>query len=307
MASDTRIGWIGLGRIGTPMADRLIEAGHCVTVYNRTKAKIAQWRAEHADVVDAPAELAGCDIVFVTVSGPPDVLAVTTGAGGLFTGNGGGGDRIVVDCSTVSPQSSAEVREAAEKAGWQFLAAPISGNPEVVAAGNACIVASGPRDTFDRANPLLQTIARTAVYAGEDEVARLAKLGHNLLLGLITQSLAEVVALMDKAGVSRQAFFDFIGNTVLSSTFITAKAKPIISRDYQPPTFTTTLLRKDFDLGLAQAHELNVPMPLASATRELIQSCIGLGHGEDDFAALYELQALVSRLPSRNGEANSDV
>ncbi|WP_020499058.1 NAD(P)-dependent oxidoreductase [Sciscionella marina] len=298
-SSRPHIGWIGLGRMGTRMADRLIDAGHTIAAYNRTPSKIAQWRTDHVNPVGTPAELADCEVVFITVSGPADLLAVTTGPGGLFSGGGTGPDRTIVDCSTVSPQASAETRDAAEQAGWNFVAAPISGNPDVVAAGGACVVASGPRESFDRVSTLLETIARAAVYAGQGEVARLAKLGHNLLLGLITQSLGEVLALMDKAGIEREAFFEFLGNTVLSSKFITAKSGPLISRDYQPPTFTTTLLRKDFDLGLEQARELGVPLPLAAVTRELIQSCIGLGHGQDDFSALYELQALVSDLPAR--------
>ncbi|GAA3527395.1 NAD(P)-dependent oxidoreductase [Amycolatopsis ultiminotia] len=293
-----RIGWIGLGRMGTRMADRLIDAGHTISACNRTKSKLAQWRTDHVVPVDTPADLADCDVVFITVSGPADLLAVTTGPDGLLSRDGTGENRTVVDCSTVSPEVSAETRHAAEEAGWSFLAAPISGNPDVVAAGGACVVASGPRASFERVSALLEEIARAAVYAGDGEVARLAKLGHNLLLGLITQSLAEVLALMDKAGIEREDFFAFLGHTVLSSTFITAKSGPLIRRDYQPPTFTTTLLRKDFDLGLDQARELGVPLPLAAATRELIQSCIGLGHGQDDFAALYELQALVSGLPA---------
>lgn len=298
----TRIGWIGLGRMGTRLADRLIEAGHPVTAYNRTASRIQRWRPGRVEVAATPAGLDRHDVVFVTVSGSADLLAVTTGPDGLFSRSDTGGGRVLVDCSTVSPEASARTRRAATAAGWGFLAAPVSGNPDVVAAGDACIVASGPRETFDRVSVLLERLARTAVYAGEGEVARLAKLGHNLLLGLTTQALAEVLSLMDRAGIRRDAFFDFLGATVLSSAFIAAKSGPLIARDYRPPTFTTTLLRKDFDLALAQARDLGVPLPLAAATREIVQACIGLGHGEDDFAALYELQALLAGLPARDDE-----
>ena len=281
---DVRVGWIGTGRMGSVLATRLLRAGYDVAVYNRTRAKAAALGEAGATVVDDLAGLAGRDIVFIMVSSSPDFAAV---AADVLRTNP---PAILIDCSTVSADVSARVRADAAAAGSALLAAPVSGNPGAVAAGNATLVVSGPHDAFARAEPLLRTLGKAVTYVGDGELARLVKLCHNVFLGVVIQSLAEITVLADKAGVSRTAFLDFLNSSVLGSTFTRYKAHALIELDFTP-TFTTTLLRKDFDLGLAAARELEVPMPLAALAHHLIQASIGAGHAEQDFATLILEQA----------------
>ncbi|MCW2883348.1 MAG: hypothetical protein QOE54_4948 [Streptosporangiaceae bacterium] len=277
------LGWIGTGRMGYAMAARLLKAGHPVSVYNRTRAKAEPLAALGAVIVDSPAELADRDIVFTMVSASADFAQVTTGEGGVL--QEGRSPRILVDCSTVSSEVSAQVRAEAAKLGTSLLVAPVSGNAKVVKAGKLSLVASGPRETFDEVRDLLETVARAATYAGEGEVARLVKLAHNIFLGVVTQSLAEITVLAEKGGVERAAFLEFLNDSVMGSVFTRYKTPAFVNLDFTP-TFTPVLLRKDFDLGLAAARELEVPMPVAALTHQIVQHAVGRGHREEDFAAL---------------------
>lgn len=288
------LGWLGTGRMGSAMVGRLLDAGHPVRVWNRTRSKARPLADRGAVVVDSVAELAGCDIVFVMVSTSADLRQVLLGEGGLLTAD----DRrvgVVVDCSTVSAETSAEVRATAAARGVDFLAAPVSGNPHVVAEGGACLVASGGQDAYDRVRPYLATIGRTVVHAGPDEQSRLVKLCHNLYLGMMVESLVEVVTLAEKGGVERAAFLEFLNGTVLASDWVRKRTPDLVDRNWQP-TFTTELLRKDFDLGLGAARASEVPMPVASLVHQLIQVAIGRGHRDDDFLAMYEVQAAAAAL-----------
>jgi 3-hydroxyisobutyrate dehydrogenase-like beta-hydroxyacid dehydrogenase len=289
----TTVGWLGTGRMGAAMAARLVDAGSDVTVWNRTTAKTTPLVERGATSVATIHELATCDIVFIMVSTPADLEEVVIGPDGLLTASAV--PAVIVDCSTVSVDTSATIRAAAVAAGVAFLAAPISGNPHVVAAGGSCIVASGPVAAFDAAKPFLDQIAKVAVYAGEAEQSRLVKLCTNLYLGMMVQALVEVTSLAEKGGTDRAAFLDFLNNTVLASDWVRRRTPDLIMRDWTP-TFTTELLRKDFDLGLGSARALEVPMPIGSAVYQLIQSAIGVGLGKDDFLSLYDQQARVAGL-----------
>lgn len=209
----TRVGWIGAGRMGSALAELLLAAGYDVAVWNRTRAKAEELQAHGAGVVDRPAELADRDIVFTMVSASADLEAVTTGPDGLFAG--GNGPTILVDSSTVSTEASAAVRVVASKVGSQMLAAPVSGNPKVVSSAQATLAVSGPRAAFDKAEPVLRALGRGVTYVGEEEVARLVKICHNVFLGVVIQSLAEITVLAEKGGVSRAAFLEFLNNLSL--------------------------------------------------------------------------------------------
>ncbi|HZX93707.1 MAG TPA: NAD-binding protein, partial [Myxococcales bacterium] len=178
------------------------------------------------------------------------------------------------------------------------LAAPVSGNGKVVKAGRLSLVVSGSRAAFDEALPYLEALGEGVSYVGEGELARTVKICHNVFLGVIAQSLAEITVLAEKAGVPRHAFLDFINKSVLGSTFTRYKTPAFVNLDFAP-TFTPVLLRKDLDLGLAAARSLEVPMPLAAAVREIVQGLIGNGYVDCDFAALLELEAKAAHLPLR--------
>ena len=259
------IGWIGAGRMGAAMVRRLSAAGYDVAVHNRTRAKA---EALGVTVVDRPVDLADRDIVFTMVAASADLEQVTSGEHGLLT-DPDVAPRVVIDSSTVSEEASAAVRVAARKRGSELLAAPVSGNPKVVAAGKLTLAVSGPKPVFDEVEPVLLALGRGVTYVGEDEVARLVKIAHNVFLGVVIQSLAEITVLAEKGGVSRAAFLEFLNDSVLGSAFTRYKSPALVNLDFTP-TFTMPLLRKDFDLGLAAARSLEAPMPIASATAQLV-------------------------------------
>jgi 3-hydroxyisobutyrate dehydrogenase-like beta-hydroxyacid dehydrogenase len=287
-AATPSVGWIGTGRMGYQLALRLLDAGYDVSAYNRTGAKAEPLAEFGAKIVDEPADLADRDVVCVMVSADKDLEAVISGPGGLLTGE----DRpkIIIDSSTVSAEASARVRGVVEDAGAQFVAAPVSGNPKVIGAGKLTVAASGPRPAFDEVEPLLAAWGHGVTYVGEGEAARLVKIAHNVFLGVVIQSLAEITVLAERGGVSRSAFLEFLNESVLGSTFSRYKSPALVNLDFHP-TFTSVLLRKDLQLGLAAGRDLGVPMPLAAATDMLIAQVIGAGHTEDDFATLVLEQA----------------
>jgi len=288
-----KIGWIGAGRMGFSMAARMLDAGCDLAIYNRTRAKAEPLAASGATVVDSPAELADRDIVFTMVSGPADLLEVVTGSRGLLSTSGT--PQLLVDCSSVSEEGSFEVRTALNDRGCAMLSAPVSGNAKVVAAGMLTLVASGPDDAFAVARPYLELLGRGVTYVGEGELARMVKICHNVLLGVVTQCLAEITVLAEKGGVPRHALLDFINNSVMGSVFSRYKSPAFVNLDWTP-TFTPTLLRKDLDLGLAAGERLGVPMAVAQATRNLVEALISEGHTDCDFGILLEQQALASGL-----------
>ena len=289
-----RVGWIGAGRMGAAMASRLARAGEDVTVWNRTRAK-AEALIEHGcAVADTIGDLRGHDVVFTMVSTPADLEQVLTGEGGLLADP----DQVpgcVVDCSTVSTESSAAMRAACAERGVDFLASPVSGNGKVVRAGGLSLVVSGPEGTWLKVAPLLAHLGKGATYVGEGENARLAKIAHNLMLGVVTQCLSEITVLAEKGGMERAAFLEFLNNSVMGSVFTRYKSPAFVNLDYTP-TFTPILLRKDFDLGFAAAHELDVPMPVCAATAAAVQGTVSSGRVEEDFAILLDQQAMLSGL-----------
>lgn len=277
------IGWIGAGRMGTQLVQRLLDAGYDVAVYNRTASKVQPLVDAGASHVARPVDLADRDIVFSMVSADKDLEAVLLGPDGLLTGETG--PRIVADVSTVSVATSEKVRAAAAEKGTQFLATPVSGNPAVIAAGKLTVAVSGPRAVFDEVEPVLQVFGRGVTYVGEGEVARLVKIAHNVFLGVVTQSLAEITVLAQKGGVSREAFLTFLNDSVMGSVFTGYKTPAFVNLDFTA-SFTMPLLQKDFDLGLDAAYRLGAPMPVASVTRQIIAQEVGAGNTELDFATL---------------------
>ncbi len=288
------LGWVGTGRMGFPMAGRLAKAGGALAVYNRTRAKAEPLTEYGATIVGRPADLADRDVVFTMVSTSDDLLDVTLGQHGVLSRDGRA-PKVLIDCSTVSEEASAKLRAAAAERGTQMLAAPVSGNGKVVKAGKLSLVVSGPKEAYDMALPWLEALGTGVSYVGEGDLARIIKICHNVFLGIVIQSLAELTVLAEKTGVPRHAFLDFINKSVMGSVFTRYKTPALVKLDFTP-TFTPVLLRKDMDLGLAAARSQNVPMPVAVAAREAIQALIGNGYLNEDFARLITLQARNSGL-----------
>jgi 3-hydroxyisobutyrate dehydrogenase-like beta-hydroxyacid dehydrogenase len=293
-AADTTFGWVGVGRMGRALVTRLLDAGQDVAVYNRTRSKVLDLESAGATIVDSPADLASRDIVFTMVAGSADVEEVILGPHGLLSREDAHPE-LIVDSTTISPAASEAIREQAMRHGTAMLAAPVSGNPKVAAAGRLTIVASGPPEAWERARPYLELLCRSVSYCGEGERARLVKICHNLMLGVVAQCLAEITVLAEKGGVSRADFLAFLNDSVMGSTFTRYKSPAYVNLDFSP-TFTPELLLKDFHLGAEAARALDVAMPLAAATEQIVQSLEGLKGNEVDFAALLELAAEASRL-----------
>ncbi|HEX7081813.1 MAG TPA: NAD(P)-dependent oxidoreductase [Gammaproteobacteria bacterium] len=289
-----KIGWIGAGgRMGFVMAERLLEAGCDVAVYNRTRSKVEPLAERGAELAESPRDLGDRDIVFTTVSASNDLVDVTIGADGVL--RGARRPKLLIDCSSVSEEASAEVRAEAARHGTAMLAAPVSGNAKVVRAGKLTIVASGPRAAFETAEPYLAMLGRGAVYVGEGELARMVKICHNLLLGAVAQSLAEITVLAEKGGVSRHDFLRFINDSVMGSMFTRYKTPALVNLDMKP-TFTPVLLRKDLDLGLEAGRRLGVPLPVTEVTRDIVNRAVEAGRVDCDFAILLVEQAKASGL-----------
>jgi 3-hydroxyisobutyrate dehydrogenase-like beta-hydroxyacid dehydrogenase len=283
------IGWIGTGRMGFALASRLLEHGCDLSVYNRTRAKSEPLAARGARLVDRPADLSDRDIVLTSVAGSNDFAEVMTGPHGLLA-NGSRVPSIVIDTSTVSMDASQAIRGTAERLGSALLAAPVSGNPKVARAGKLSLAVSGPRSAFEQALPYLQMLGKSVTYVGDGEAARLVKICHNLILGVVTQILAETTVLAERGGIARADYLEFINGSVMGSIFSRYKTPAFVNLDFTP-TFTGHLLRKDFELGLDAARQLNVPVPVAAITHQVVVSLIGQGLGDVDFAALLELEA----------------
>jgi 3-hydroxyisobutyrate dehydrogenase len=283
-----KLGWIGTGRMGFEMAARLAKGGADIAVWNRTRAKAEPLAKYGAKVVDSLPELAARDIVFCMVSTWDDVKSVMQQ---LLAGSQK--PKMVVESSSISLEGSAELRKMLRAKGIEYLAAPVSGNAKVIKAGKLTIVASGPKKAYEQARPFLDMLGTGSSYVGEGELSRIAKICHNVMLGVVIQNLCEITILAQKAGMPRHAFLDFLNKSVMGSMFTRYKTPALVNLDFHV-TFTPKLLRKDLDLGLDAGRSLEVPMPLTSITRDLLQQMIGHGMTEEDFSTLLLMQAKAS-------------
>ena len=304
MTATHSLGWIGMGRMGFPMAERLLKAGHAVSIWNRTRAKAEPLVAKGGTIVERPHDLATCDIVFSMVSTGKDLEQVYFGKNGLIASGLGPRPKILIDCSSIGVEQSEAIAARLKALGCEFVRAPVSGNGKCVKAGKLSSVVSGSQPAFDQVQPYLAKIAVAGVsYVGEGELARVCKIAHNVFLGVVIQNLAEITILAQKAGVPRHAFLDFMNASVMGSTFTKYKSNALVNLDWTT-TFTPALLRKDLDLGLLAARQLDVAMPVTAATREALQAHVGAaslqpdpaGYLEKDFAALLETVALAAGL-----------
>ena len=310
MAGNTqRIGWIGMGRMGYPMAERLLKAGNDVSIWNRTRAKAEPLARIGGKVVDRLADLKSVDVLFSIVATGPDVQDVLYGKDGVAAGSGRM-PPVVVDCSTIAVEESAVIRNKLEELGADFVASPVSGNAKVIKAGQLSAVVSGVEAACKIAMPLIEVFAPRGVsYVGEGELARVCKIAHNVMLGVVIENLIEITLLTNKMGVPRHAFLAFLNNGVMGSMFTRYKSPALVNLDWTT-TFTPELMRKDLDLGLELGREMDVPMPVTAATREVLQSHFGAAmlqknpqdYLQKDFAALAETMALAAgmKLVSEN-------
>src|SRR5580700_9621026 len=288
-----KIGWIGMGRMGFPMAERLLKAGYDVSIWNRTRTKAEPLAKLGGKVVGRPSDLANVDVLFAIVSTGKDLEEVYFGPDGVGTANKV--PSIFVDCSTIAVEESAAIRKRLGERGARFVCCPVSGNAKVINAGKLSAVASGPEGAFRTVEPMIKAFAPRGVsYVGDGELARICKIAHNVMLGVVIENLIEITLL---------------NNSVMGSMFTAYKSPALVNLDWAT-TFTPELLRKDLDLGLDLGREMDVPLPVTAATREMLQAHFGVAtlkadpdaYLAKDFAALMETMALAAgmKLESEN-------
>jgi 3-hydroxyisobutyrate dehydrogenase-like beta-hydroxyacid dehydrogenase len=268
--------------MGTAMAERLLDAGYELLVYNRTPEKAGALAERRAAVAKTVAELVEeVDVVLTSLANDEafeDVAASVVAAARPGT--------VFVDTSTVSPAVSARVASLAETASVRYLRAPVSGNPTVVRAGNLSFIVSGEQETLVHIEPVLRAIGPTIHHVGEAEQARVVKLAINLMIAGLAQLMSEALVLGEAAGVSRASLLEGMGNSAVGAPFVKYKTEPLLRDDFSA-TFTTALMEKDVDLVLAVAEEVGVELPLAGELKALLLSAIEAGYAEDDFMSLF--------------------
>jgi len=285
------VGLIGLGNMGTAIAERLLEGGYELLVYNRTPGKANALAARGAVVAESSADLAAqVDVVLTSLANDEALEAVAAEVVGAARP-----DTVLVDMSTVSPALSARVASLAEAASVAYLRAPVSGNPTVVRAGSLSLIVSGPPETFARVEPLLRAIGPTVHHVGDGEQARVVKLAINLMIAGLAQLMSEALVLGEAAGVSRDDLLEVMATSAAGAPFVKYKTEPLLRDDFSA-TFTTALMEKDIDLILDAAEEAGVQLPVASEMKALLRATIEVGYADQDFMALFlHLQSLSGR------------
>lgn len=292
MTHSPTIGWIGLGKMGLPIAARLAGAGYDVAGFDRDQQRIADAWERGVKPAATLSDAAGCDIVITSL--PDDeALAAVAGSGGLFDAMRQG--VILVETSTVSPVISAEVAQAAAQRGVAYLRAPVSGNAAIAHTGNLTCFVSGPRQAFDSFLPIARHFTRAQKYLGEAEEARFAKLSVNLMIAVSAAMMGESIVLARKGNLAWQDILDVLTNSAVGSPMVHYKAKSLETRDFGS-TFSCRQMAKDLDLIIDAGHAAEMAMPLATLTREAYGALIGRGEGEADFISTVRLAEWLAGL-----------
>jgi len=290
----TNLGYIGLGVMGGRMAKRLLDAGHTVTGYNRTKAKAQwlldagmQWGETPRAVVEAS------DVIFSMVTNTKAVLAVTGGAEGVIAGLGPG--KIYVDMSTVSPATSRELAAQVAVKGAHMLDAPVSGSVETLESGKLSIMVGGDQAVFERVKPILLDIGPKANYVGGNGLAVAMKIATNLSLAVQMLAFSEGVLLAEKSGIKRETAVEVLLNSVIASPMVKYRG-PFVLGMPDEAWFNVKMMQKDLNLAQELGQQLDVPLPTTAATNEMLTAARGMGMAEEDFAIIFEVLARMSGL-----------
>jgi 3-hydroxyisobutyrate dehydrogenase-like beta-hydroxyacid dehydrogenase len=286
-----KVGFIGLGNMGQPMARNLRAAGHELAVYNRSRDKAESLRQQGARVADSPADAArGAEVVFTMLSDDAAVEGVVFGEAGLLSGLGQGA--LHVSSSTLSVGLSERLTEAHAKAGQRYVSAPVFGRPEAAEAKQLWVVASGPQADVARCRPLLEALGRGLTVLGEKaSQANVVKLTGNFLIASMTEALGEAFALTRKSGIEPPVFLELFQSVFARSPIFERYAVLIAGAQYEPAGFKLRLGLKDVRLALEAAGAAEVPMPLASLLRDHFLEGVARGMGERDWSALGALAA----------------
>lgn len=283
------VGFIGLGDMGQAIVPRLLEAGHRVTGWNRTKEKAEPLLKRGMLWADSPRQLAsGGDVVFSIVTDSAAVKALALGENGIISGLRK--DGVYLDMSTIDPEASRAVGAEFSKAGLTMMDAPISGTTLTIGQGKASVMVGGDRATFDRVQPVLLAIGPKVTYVGAQGLAVQLKVALNMTLVIEVIGFCEGVALAEKGGVPREVAVDAMLKSVVASPVISYRAPLILEGHISDATYgDVNLQQKDMLLALTLGRRMGVPVPLGAAANEMLNACRGLGLDHHDFVTVYEV------------------
>lgn len=290
------LGYIGLGVMGGRMAKRLLDAGHKVTGYNRTKSK-AKWLIEAgmgwADTPGAVVDAA--DVIFSMVTNTKAVLAVTGGSDGVLARLKPG--KIYIDMSTVSPAASRELAAKVSGKGAKMLDAPVSGSVETLEMGKLSIMVAGDEAVFEQVKPILLDIGPKATYVGENGLAVTMKIATNLSLAVQMLAFSEGVLLAEKSGIKRETAVEVLVNSVIASPMVKYRG-PFVLGMPDEAWFNINMMQKDLNLAQELGQQLDVPLPTTAATNEFLTAARGMGLAEEDFAIIFDVLASMAGIKS---------
>jgi 3-hydroxyisobutyrate dehydrogenase-like beta-hydroxyacid dehydrogenase len=288
------LGFVGLGVMGSRMVKRLLDAGHTVIGYNRTKSK-AQWLLDAgmkwADTPRAVAQTA--EITFSMVTNTEALKAIALGPAGLLAGLGLG--KIYIDMSTVSPAASREIASQVAAKGAQMLDAPVSGSVSTLEEGKLSIMVGGDRAACERARPILEAIGPKVTYVGGNGLAVSMKIATNLSLAVQMLAFSEGVLLAEKSGIARETAVEVLLNSVIASPMVKYRG-PFVLKMPDEAWFDVNMMQKDLLLALEMGRGLDVPLPTTAITNEMLTAARGMGLGKKDFAVLFEVLARMAGL-----------
>ena len=290
MTEKPTIGWIGLGKMGVPMASHLLAAGFALTVHNRNPGPEAALRDAGADVAASPSDVAASAGIIVSMISDDAALG-TDGATGIFGAAAPGA--LYIDMSTVSLDMSARVAARAAECGIGYLRAPVSGGVALAVAGTITVLASGARDDYERAKPVFDAMAKKSFYVGGAEEARYIKLALNMMVGTTGAMMSEALVFAERGGAARDTILDVMGESAIASPLVGYKLEPLRQRNFAP-TFSARQMAKDFDLLLGAARRTDTPLPLSAMVRQMWSSMIAAGSGEEDFIAYVKTMETLS-------------
>ena len=281
------IGWIGLGKMGHPMAINLIKAGKKVSVFNRTTEKTTAHVNLGGIAISSIKELASSsDVIFTMISDDKAIEEIALSDDGIIANTQ---ERAsLIDMSTISPAMSAKVAEAATEKHINYLRAPVNGTVMQAEAGSLVILCSGLKTTYEDCLPLLEILGSKIFYIGEDEQARFLKLCINAMVGISSSMMGEALAFGEAGGLDWNTMIDVISSSAVGSPILNYKKETLKKRDFTP-AFTARQMAKDFDLVLDTANLKNIPMPITSTVRQHWSAMIGTGRGELDYFAYVEM------------------
>lgn len=278
-----KVAWVGLGKLGLPMAIRIIQSGQAVQGFDLSSERLAI--AEQAGITihdSLSSSVADCDLVFVSIPDDHALISLCIEKGDLLSHMKPGS--VLIETSTVSIKASERVAEKANAYGIRYLRSPVSGNPVAAEAGTLSAMVSGPSDALDEAKPIFATFTKAQYWLGDDEQARVAKLSINLMIAVSAGMMSESLALARKGNISWEAMLELISDSAVGSPMVKYKVPPLMQRDFTS-TFSSAQMAKDLDLILDCAHSSGVSTPLAAQMREEYTSLIASGYGDDDYIA----------------------